>query len=132
MKKISVKFHTFGLDPPPLKSVKLINIFFSNMNWQTFWSKKKIFPCTNPQKLDNITLKYPGLPPSPQKNILFFAPSLVWNFHWEPLIFTFCLALTLAVLRLVKFISREVENKCNHQPSFIIIFSKNYHREWWS
>ena len=31
-KKKSVNFHTFGPDPPPLKSVKLKKFFFSHIN----------------------------------------------------------------------------------------------------
>ena len=50
------------------------------MNWTMFWTKKKIFDLTNPQKLDNLMLRYPKLShfqvlwyPLPLQKILFFA-----------------------------------------------------------
>ena len=39
-KKKSVNFHTFGPDPPPLKSVKLNKIFFSHTLTETYFGKR--------------------------------------------------------------------------------------------
>ena len=41
-KKISVNFHTFGPDPPPLKSVKLKKKFVHTLT-KTYFGKKNLF-----------------------------------------------------------------------------------------
>ena len=86
-KKKSVNFHTFGPDPPPLKSVKLKIFFFYTITETYFGGKsfqKNVFL---DRKLKKISRFFPNMskklwllgkrvpPPYTEKNFL-------WRFAW--------------------------------------------------